>query len=198
MRRALRKRREARRGHSHRCRGPRSPHDDVRRRLRRKPPGDFGLAVHEFCSIWRAPYFLAGHTNLCRSTFLAHYELAMRDAMEARGAVGQVGSKISTAVGHHGCSLTRLPSDQPADRDQSASKYALGSAPIASLIGCGIALAMPNNCCVNSTVIASAAKQSRGHSTRPLDCFVARAPRNDGQWWCSRSPSRLSYFWASP
>ena len=59
-------------------------------------------------------------------------------------------------------------------------------------------MAMPNNCCVNSTVIASAAKQSRGHSTRPLDCFVARAPRNDGQWWCSRSPSRLSYFWASP
>jgi hypothetical protein len=57
---------------------------------------------------------------------------------------------------------------------------------------------MPNNCCVNSTVIASAAKQSRGHSTRPLDGFVARAPRNDGQWWCSRSPSRLSYFWASP
>src|SRR5271170_5316455 len=39
---------------------------------------------------------------------------------------------------------------------------------------------MPNNCCVNSIVIASAAKQSRGHSTRPLDCFVARAPRNDG------------------
>src|SRR5271170_5566208 len=36
---------------------------------------------------------------------------------------------------------------------------------------------MPNNCCVNSTVIASAAKQSRGHSTRPLHCFVARAPR---------------------
>src|SRR5271154_1632279 len=57
---------------------------------------------------------------------------------------------------------------------------------------------MPNNCCVNSIVIASAAKQSRGHSTRPLDCFVARAPRNDGQWWCSRSLSRLSYFWASP
>jgi len=55
-----------------------------------------------------------------------------------------------------------------------------------------LAKAMPNNCCVNSTVIASAAKQSRGHSTRPLDCFVARAPRNDGQWWCSRSPSRLS------
>src|ERR1700683_223442 len=55
---------------------------------------------------------------------------------------------------------------------------------------------MPKNCCVDSSVIASAAKQSRGHSTRPLDCFVARAPRNDGQWWCSRSPSRLSYFWA--
>ena len=31
------------------------------------------------------------------------------------------------------------------------------------------------------TVIASAAKQSKGHSTRPLDCFVARAPRNDGR-----------------
>src|ERR1700678_1229653 len=46
----------------------------------------------------------------------------------------------------------------------------------------------PNNCCVNSTVIASAAKQSRGHSTRPLDCFVARAPRNDGRWRCSRCP----------
>ena len=45
---------------------------------------------------------------------------------------------------------------------------------------------MPINCCVNSTVIASAAKQSRGHSTRPLDCFVARAPRNDGHWRCSR------------
>ena len=57
---------------------------------------------------------------------------------------------------------------------------------------------MPYNRCVNSTVIASAAKQSRGHSTRPLDCFVARAPRNDGQWQYSRSPSRLSYFWASP
>jgi hypothetical protein len=41
--------------------------------------------------------------------------------------------------------------------------------------------AVPNNCCVSSTVIASAAKQSRSHSTRPLDCFVARAPRNDGQ-----------------
>ena len=40
--------------------------------------------------------------------------------------------------------------------------------------------AMPNNCWVNSTVIASAAKQSRGHGMRPLDCFVARAPRNDG------------------
>src|SRR5271155_1812535 len=38
---------------------------------------------------------------------------------------------------------------------------------------------MPNKCCIASTVIASAAKQSRGHSTRPLDCFVARAPRND-------------------
>src|ERR1700722_16511985 len=52
---------------------------------------------------------------------------------------------------------------------------------------------MPNNCCVNSTVIASAAKQSRGHSTRPLDCFVARAPRNDGQWWSAsvlREPVR--------
>ena len=44
----------------------------------------------------------------------------------------------------------------------------------------------------NSTVIASAAKQSRGH-TRPLDCFVARAPRNDGQWWSAsglREPVR--------
>jgi hypothetical protein len=50
---------------------------------------------------------------------------------------------------------------------------------------------MPNNWCVNSTVIASAAKQSRGHSTRPLDCFVAKAPRNDGQWRCSRSPTFL-------
>ena len=30
-------------------------------------------------------------------------------------------------------------------------------------------MAMPNNCCVNSTVIASEAKQSRGHSTRPLE-----------------------------
>jgi hypothetical protein len=28
-------------------------------------------------------------------------------------------------------------------------------------------------------VIASSAKQSRGHEER-LDCFVARAPRNDG------------------
>src|SRR5277367_1543122 len=53
---------------------------------------------------------------------------------------------------------------------------------------------MPNNCCVNSIVIASAAKQSRRHSARPLDCFVARAPRNDGQ----ASPSRLSLFLASP
>jgi hypothetical protein len=43
----------------------------------------------------------------------------------------------------------------------------------------------------NSIVIASAAKQSRGHSTRPLDCFVARAPRNDA-WRYSRSPSCLS------
>ena len=51
------------------------------------------------------------------------------------------------------------------------------------------AMAMPNNCCVSSTVIASAATQSRGHSTRPLDCFVAGAPRNDGQWHYSRSPS---------
>src|SRR5580704_8670307 len=47
---------------------------------------------------------------------------------------------------------------------------------------------MPNNCRVNWTVIASAAKQSRGHGTRPhrtfvrtpvsrraMDCFVARA-----------------------
>ena len=41
---------------------------------------------------------------------------------------------------------------------------------------------MPNNCCVSSAVTASAAKQARGHGTRPLDCFVARAPRNDGQW----------------
>jgi hypothetical protein len=55
-----------------------------------------------------------------------------------------------------------------------------------------------NSTVINSTVIASAAKQSRGHSTRPLDCFVARAPRNDGQWRHSRSPSRLSYFGASP
>jgi hypothetical protein len=29
-----------------------------------------------------------------------------------------------------------------------------------------------------NTVIASAAKQSRGHK-EGLDCFVARAPRND-------------------
>jgi hypothetical protein len=46
----------------------------------------------------------------------------------------------------------------------------------------------PNNCRINSTVIASAAKQSRGHSTRPLDCFVARAPRNDGQWRIQPKP----------
>src|ERR1700677_2591560 len=39
---------------------------------------------------------------------------------------------------------------------------------------------MPNSRCVKLTVIVSAAKQSRGRSTRPLDCFVARAPRNDG------------------
>jgi hypothetical protein len=30
-----------------------------------------------------------------------------------------------------------------------------------------------------SPVIASEAKQSRGHK-KELDCFVARAPRNDG------------------
>jgi hypothetical protein len=30
-------------------------------------------------------------------------------------------------------------------------------------------------------VIASEAKQPRGHITRPLGCFVARAPRNDGR-----------------
>jgi hypothetical protein len=41
--------------------------------------------------------------------------------------------------------------------------------------------ATPNNCRVNCTVIASAAKQSRGYSTRPLDCIVVRDPRNDGQ-----------------
>jgi hypothetical protein len=28
----------------------------------------------------------------------------------------------------------------------------------------------------------------RGHSTRLLDCFVARAPHNDGQWRRSRPP----------
>ena len=43
-------------------------------------------------------------------------------------------------------------------------------------------------------VIASAAKQSRGHSTRPLNCFVSRAPRNDGQWWCSRSTNSTFLF----
>src|SRR5277367_1958761 len=46
---------------------------------------------------------------------------------------------------------------------------------------------MANSCCVSSTVIASAAKQSRGHSMEPLDCFVARAPRNDGNLRYSRS-----------
>src|SRR5277367_4232870 len=41
--------------------------------------------------------------------------------------------------------------------------------------------ATPRNKRANSPpVIASAAKQSRGRITRPLDCFVARAPRNDG------------------
>jgi hypothetical protein len=39
----------------------------------------------------------------------------------------------------------------------------------------------------SSTVIASAAKQSRGRITPPLDCFVARAPRNDGRGISVRS-----------
>ena len=44
------------------------------------------------------------------------------------------------------------------------------------------AQATPRNKPANSPpVIASAAKQSRGRITRPLDCFVARAPRNDGR-----------------
>ena len=39
----------------------------------------------------------------------------------------------------------------------------------------------PKNKGANSLpVIASAAKQPRGRITRPLGCFVARAPRNDG------------------
>jgi hypothetical protein len=42
--------------------------------------------------------------------------------------------------------------------------------------------ATPRNKRANSPpVIASAAKQSSGGITRPLDCFVARAPRNDGR-----------------
>jgi hypothetical protein len=32
---------------------------------------------------------------------------------------------------------------------------------------------MPNNCCINFIVIASAAKQSRGYITGPLGCIVA-------------------------
>jgi len=35
-------------GHSHRCRLPRLPRDGERRLPRRKPPGGFGAAVHEF------------------------------------------------------------------------------------------------------------------------------------------------------
>ena len=92
MRRALRKRREARRGHNHRCRGPRSPHDDVRRRLRRKPPGGFGLAVHQFCSTWRAPTSLraiqtCGRSSLPRTLRTCH---ARRDGGEGGRRAGRI------------------------------------------------------------------------------------------------------------
>src|ERR1700722_19373452 len=41
-------------------------------------------------------------------------------------------------------------------------------------------MSAPKNWRANSApVIASEAKQSRGRARRPLDCFVARAPRND-------------------
>jgi MFS family permease len=50
MRHVRRKRREAHRGRSRRCRAPRLPHDGGRRRLHRKPPGGCGSAVHESCS----------------------------------------------------------------------------------------------------------------------------------------------------
>src|ERR1700677_3979908 len=39
--------------------------------------------------------------------------------------------------------------------------------PPVLFLGRKVALATRRNCCVNSTVIASAAKQSRGHSTAP-------------------------------
>ncbi len=45
---------------------------------------------------------------------------------------------------------------------------------------------------VAPSVIASAAKQSRGRITRPLDCFVARAPRNDGRGISVSNRKRLA------
>jgi hypothetical protein len=44
------------------------------------------------------------------------------------------------------------------------------------------AMTTPRNKRASSVpVIASEAKQPRGHITRPLGCFVARTPRNDGR-----------------
>jgi hypothetical protein len=101
--------------------------------------------------------------------------------------VGRLGSSEETS---HCCKGGKFSCLQSLDKARYRERISAARRPT-SLGRC------PKNCYVNSTVIASAAKQSRGHSTRPLDCFVARAPRNDGQWRCSRSPSRLSCFGAS-